>query len=389
VGFPVPEGFEFAGRKRNDVGVGLIVSEDRANVAGTFTENSLRAAPVEYCAEICDKGKARAVIVNSGHANAMTGEEGHRDVLRTAKGVADIVGCPDDEVLVCSTGVIGVRPPVDTILEEARDLASGLGRDPRDVEAFNEAIMTTDTRPKIEWYEGDGWSLLGVAKGAGMIHPNMATMLAFIVTDLDIPHRDLREPLRRAVDVSFNMISVDGDESTNDTVLLMANGASGLKPGRDVPLREFEKALEHVCVELAKDIAADGEGATKFVEVVVRGAFDEEEARRAARAVVSSNLVKTALFGEDPNWGRVGAAVGAARVEVDPGEMMIAFESEKGRVVTYDGGPVGFDEEEAARVLSADEVRVIVDLGVGEAEAKAWGCDLSYDYVKINAEYRT
>ncbi len=389
MGFPVPEGFEFAGRKRNDVGVGLIVSEDRANVAGTFTENSLRAAPVEYCAEICDKGKARAVIVNSGHANAMTGEEGHRDVLRTAKGVADIVGCPDDEVLVCSTGVIGVRPPVDTILEEARDLASGLGRDPRDVEAFNEAIMTTDTRPKIEWYEGDGWSLLGVAKGAGMIHPNMATMLAFIVTDLDIPHRDLREPLRRAVDVSFNMISVDGDESTNDTVLLMANGASGLKPGRDVPLREFEKALEHVCVELAKDIAADGEGATKFVEVVVRGAFDEEEARRAARAVVSSNLVKTALFGEDPNWGRVGAAVGAARVEVDPGEMMIAFESEKGRVVTYDGGPVGFDEEEAARVLSADEVRVIVDLGVGEAEAKAWGCDLSYDYVKINAEYRT
>ncbi|NPB01316.1 MAG: bifunctional glutamate N-acetyltransferase/amino-acid acetyltransferase ArgJ [Methanopyri archaeon] len=385
----MPEGFEFAGRKRNDVGVGLIVSEDRANVAGTFTENSLRAAPVEYCAEICDKGKARAVIVNSGHANAMTGEEGHRDVLRTAKGVADIVGCPDDEVLVCSTGVIGVRPPVDTILEEARDLASGLGRDPRDVEAFNEAIMTTDTRPKIEWYEGDGWSLLGVAKGAGMIHPNMATMLAFIVTDLDIPHRDLREPLRRAVDVSFNMISVDGDESTNDTVLLMANGASGLKPGRDVPLREFEKALEHVCVELAKDIAADGEGATKFVEVVVRGAFDEEEARRAARAVVSSNLVKTALFGEDPNWGRVGAAVGAARVEVDPGEMMIAFESEKGRVVTYDGGPVGFDEEEAARVLSADEVRVIVDLGVGEAEAKAWGCDLSYDYVKINAEYRT
>ncbi len=389
MGFPVPEGFEFAGRKRNDVGVGLIVSEDRANVAGTFTENSLRAAPVEYCAEICDKGKARAVIVNSGHANAMTGEEGHRDVLRTAKGVADIVGCPDDEVLVCSTGVIGVRPPVDTILEEARDLASGLGRDPRDVEAFNEAIMTTDTRPKIEWYEGDGWSLLGVAKGAGMIHPNMATMLAFIVTDLDIPHRDLREPLRRAVDVSFNMISVDGDESTNDTVLLMANGASGLKPGRDVPFREFEEALEHVCVELAKDIAADGEGATKFVEVVVRGAFDEEEARRAARAVVSSNLVKTALFGEDPNWGRVGAAVGAARVEVDPGEMMIAFESEKGRVVTYDGGPVGFDEEEAARVLSADEVRVIVDLGVGEAEAKAWGCDLSYDYVKINAEYRT
>ncbi len=387
--FPVPEGFEFAGRKGDDAGVGLIVSEDRASVAGTFTENSLRAAPVEYCAEVCDKGKARAVIVNSGHANAMTGEEGYRDVIRIAKGVADLVGCPDDEVLVCSTGVIGVRPPVDLILEETKALVPELGRDPRDVEAFNEAIMTTDTQLKIEWYEGDGWSLLGVAKGAGMIHPNMATMLAFIATDLEVPHKDLREPLRRAVDVSFNMISVDGDESTNDTVLLMANGASELRPGRDVPIREFEEALERVCVELAKDIAADGEGATKFVEVVVKGAFDEEEARRAARAVVSSNLVKTALFGEDPNWGRVGAAVGAARVEVDPGEMVIAFESERGRVVTYDGGPVEFDEDEAVRVLSADEVRVIVDLGVGETEAKAWGCDLSYDYVKINAEYRT
>ncbi len=387
--FPVPEGFEFAGRKGDDAGVGLIVSEDRASVAGTFTENSLRAAPVEYCAEVCDKGKARAVIVNSGHANAMTGEEGYRDVIRIAKGVADLVGCPDDEVLVCSTGVIGVRPPVDLILEETKALVPELGRDPRDVEAFNEAIMTTDTQLKIEWYEGDGWSLLGVAKGAGMIHPNMATMLAFIATDLEVPHKDLREPLRRTVDVSFNMISVDGDESTNDTVLLMANGASELRPGRDVPIREFEEALERVCVELAKDIAADGEGATKFVEVVVKGAFDEEEARRAARAVVSSNLVKTALFGEDPNWGRVGAAVGAARVEVDPGEMVIAFESERGRVVTYDGGPVEFDEDEAVRVLSADEVRVIVDLGVGETEAKAWGCDLSYDYVKINAEYRT
>ncbi len=389
MGFPVPEGFSFAGSKDDDVGVGLLVSEDRANVAGTFTQNSLRAAPVEYCAEVCDKGKARAVVVNSGHANAMTGEEGYMDVLRTAKGVAELLGCPDDEVLVCSTGVIGERPPVDEILEKASGLIDRLSPDPDSVVAFNEAIMTTDTERKVEWYEGDGWSILGVAKGAGMIHPNMATMLAFIVTDLEVPRGGLREHLSEAVDVSFNMVSVDGDESTNDTVIAMANGASGLKLGRDVSVREFSRALEDVCVELAKDIAADGEGATKFVEVVVKGALDEEEARRAARRIVSSNLVKTALFGEDPNWGRVGAAVGAARVEVDPGEMIVAFESEKGRVVTYEGRPLDFDEDEAVEVLSADEVRIVVDLGVGEAEARAWGCDLTYDYVKINAEYRT
>ncbi len=385
----VPSGFLLGGVKR-DVGVGLLFSETRCSVAGVFTRNTLRAAPVEYSEEVCSRGHARGVIVNSGHANALTGEEGMQDVLRMADGASRLFGVPDDEVLVCSTGVIGERPPVDRILKLAEEVwESRMGSDPEHVRAFNEAIMTTDTREKVSSYSGGDWCLLGVAKGAGMIHPRMSTMLAFLITDVRAAPHDLQPVLRDAVEDTFNMISVDADESTNDTVLLMANGASGLEVGRDVPESEFEEAVRKVCEDLAREIARDGEGSTKFLEVEVRGARSRKEARRAARAVVSSNLVKAALFGEDPNWGRVGAAIGAARVDVDPSSLKIIFESSEGRVVTYDGGPVKFDEEEAARVLSDREVRVVVDLGVGDESARAWGCDLTYDYVKINAEYRT
>ena len=386
----VPSGFLLGGVKEDDVGVGLLFSEKPCSVAGTFTRNTLRAAPVEYSEEVCARGRARGVIVNSGHANALTGEEGMQDVLRMADGASRLFGVPDDEVLVCSTGVIGERPPVDRILRLAEKVwESGMGADPEHVRAFNRAIMTTDTREKLSSYSGDGWSLLGVAKGAGMIHPNMSTMLAFLITDVRASPRGLAATLRESVEDTFNMISVDGDESTNDTVLLMANGASGLELGKDVPESEFEDAVLNVCEDLAREIARDGEGSTKLLEVEVRGARSKKEARRAARAVVSSNLVKAALFGEDPNWGRVGAAIGAARVDVDPDSLRISFESSKGRVVTYDGGPVEFDERRAARVLSDREVRIVVDLGAGGASARAWGCDLTYEYVKINAEYRT
>ncbi|WP_457614090.1 bifunctional glutamate N-acetyltransferase/amino-acid acetyltransferase ArgJ [Methanopyrus sp.] len=385
----VPEGFLLGGIKREGVGVGLVFSELRCAVAGTFTENTLRAAPVEYSEEVCDRGIARGVIVNSGHANAMTGEEGYQDVLRTAEAVAELMGVPEDEIVVCSTGVIGERPPVDKIVEYAREIWEDIGTTERHILEFNRAIMTTDTKEKIASYEGDGWSLLGIAKGAGMIHPNMSTMLAFLLTDVGVRSKELQIWLREAVNDTFNMITVDGDESTNDSVVLLANGGSNLKVGSDITITEFQRALEEVCAELAEKIVRDGEGATKLMVVWVHGASNEIEARRAARAIASSNLVKAALFGEDPNWGRIGAAVGAARVDVDPDELRIAFRSSEGEVVTYEGGPVDFNEENAKRVLSASEVEIVVDLGVGDASARAWGCDLTYEYVRINAEYRT
>ncbi|AAM02078.1 bifunctional glutamate N-acetyltransferase/amino-acid acetyltransferase ArgJ [Methanopyrus kandleri] len=384
-----PEGFLLGGIKREGIGVGLIFSERRCAVAGTFTENTLRAAPVEHSEEVCDRGVARGVIVNSGHANAMTGEEGYQDVLRTAEAIAELMGAPEDEIVVCSTGVIGERPPVDKIVRYAREVWEDIGPTERHVREFSRAIMTTDTEEKIALYEGDGWSLLGIAKGAGMIHPNMSTMLAFLLTDVGAKPKELQMWLRDVVNDTFNMITVDGDESTNDSVVLLANGSSNLKVGSDVTITEFQRALEEVCTELAEKIVRDGEGATKLMIVCVHGASNEVEARRAARAIASSNLVKAALFGENPNWGRIGAAVGAARVDVDPDELRIAFRSSEGEIVTYEGGPVDFDEEKAKRVLSASEVEIVVDLGVGDASARAWGCDLTYEYVRINAEYRT
>ncbi|HID12022.1 MAG TPA: bifunctional glutamate N-acetyltransferase/amino-acid acetyltransferase ArgJ, partial [Candidatus Latescibacteria bacterium] len=294
--------------------VAVIFSEVEASAAGVFTRNKVQAAPVRVSQEHIQDGKARAIVGNSGNANACTGKQGLKDARRMAELVASELGLRPEEVLVASTGVIGMPLPMDRVERGIREACRNLG--PDGWEEAEQAIMTTDAKPKFAWMEISGARTLGMAKGSGMIAPDLATMLAFLVTDAEVEQGLLWEALRAAARRTFNRLTVDGDTSTNDTVFILANGASGVGFGKD-ELPKFARALEEVCLDLARQMARDGEGATKLIVVRVKGARSEEEAGRVARAVAESPLVKTAMFGKDPNWGRVLAAVGRSGVDVE------------------------------------------------------------------------
>jgi glutamate N-acetyltransferase/amino-acid N-acetyltransferase len=367
--------------------LGILLSDRPASAAILLTQNTFAAAPVILCRERIGRGQARAVIGNAGNANACTGEQGLADAHEMASLAARKTGLYPEDVLVASTGLIGVPLPMDLIRAgvEAIDLSADGGH------VIARAIMTTDTRPKEAAVElelgGKTVRVGGMAKGAGMIHPNMATLLSFVTTDAAIDPDFLRSALRQAARDSFNMISIDGDTSTNDTLVVLANGAAGNRVVRgDEDGAAFVAALTHVCAQLAKGIVADGEGATRVIRVEVRGARSDEDARAAARAVVRSNLVKAAVYGGDPNWGRVLCAIGYSGAHVDPN----AVDLHVGEVqLVRAGSPVPEGREAAGDVMKRDEVTFVADLHVGDAAATAWGCDLTEAYVVENSAYST
>ena len=388
-----PKGFQagatYAGIKKKakqGLDLGILFSEAPCVATGVFTTNKIKAAPVVLCQERLQGGRAVAVVVNSGCANAFTGEQGLRDAAEMAGLAAERIGVSPEDVLVASTGVIGEELPM-------RLIRAGIGQIVLSTEGGHslvKAMMTTDTVPKeVAVRIGDSEFIIGgVVKGSGMIHPNLATMLCFLTTDAAVELDFLKLALRRAVDISFNMVSIDGDTSTNDTVLIMANGLAGNKPisqdSRQASV--FQQALDQVCIYLAKSMARDGEGAGKFIEVTVSGACSIAEARQAARTIVSSSLVKTAVYGSDPNWGRIVAAVGRSGVEVVESKIGLHI----GDICVVKGGrPLPFDKRSVVEVLKGDEVFINLDLNLGTASATAWGCDLTTDYVIINSEYTT
>jgi glutamate N-acetyltransferase/amino-acid N-acetyltransferase len=365
----------------------ILASDRPAVVAGIFTTNAFCAAPVIVSRAIVAAGRARAVIVNAGNANACTGEQGVLDAREMASLTGSKIGVAQDEVLVASTGVIGVPLPMDLI----RDGAASVELKVAGAVEFSRAIITTDTHPKSAGAElelgGKTVRIGGSAKGAGMIHPNMATLLAFVTTDAAVDREFLQTALSRAGGDSFNMITVDGDTSTNDTLVVLANGAAGnpvVTGGEDG--EKFTAALTYVCGELAKAIVADGEGATKLIRVDVRGAASDEDARSASRSVVRSPLVKSAVYGSDPNWGRVLCAIGYSGAKVDP----MAVDLFVGGVqLVKAGAPVPGSREAAEPVMQEEEVTFVADLHVGGAAATAWGCDLTEAYVVENSAYTT
>jgi glutamate N-acetyltransferase/amino-acid N-acetyltransferase len=380
------DGVEAAGAKRRKYGVALIAASGPA--AGVFTKNRIRAAPLDLTAEnlIFSKGRLEGVIANSGCANAYTGRRGIEDARWMAGLLADHLGVGAEEIGVASTGVIGRHLDRDVIVGLFDEAKGRLRSDPKASAEAARAIMTTDTRVKEIAVEHSGFRVAGITKGAGMIEPNMATMLAFLYTDAKISPEALREALLEAADESFNMLIVDGDTSTNDLVLVTATGKV------EADIDDFREALNYVCVELAKMMAKDGEGATKLVEMEVTGARNREDARLAAKTIMRSSLVKTAIFGCDPNWGRIVAAAGRSGAELDPEKITLSI-SAAGRdeelFLVRDGEIVDGVLEAAEEAMRAQELLITLDLGLGEGRARAFGCDLSYDYVKINADYTT
>ncbi len=371
----------------------LVAAARPCAAAGVFTTNCFPAAPVLYDRALLAANPAgvRAVAINSGCANACTGEEGLADARATASLVAQALACPAEGVLVLSTGVIGVRLPLERLRAGIPQAARALS--PAGGAAAARAIMTTDTRPKTcavrTDLAGRPVTAGGMAKGAGMIGPHMATLLALIVTDAAATPAVLASILHRAVARSFNSITVDGDMSTNDTLLLLANGQAGNPPladPTDPAAAPVAEAVEAVAVHLAQAIVHDGEGASRFVTIVVRGAVDGADAHRAAMAVARSPLVKTAIYGGDPNWGRVLCAVGYSGAQVDPARAALRFGD---LALVADGQPLDYDEQQAAALLCQPEVTITVDLGLGPGEATVWTCDLTHKYVDINAHYRT
>jgi len=379
-----------AGIKEQGEDLALIVSEHPASAAGVFTRNVVKAAPVLVDEVRLPRATARAIVVNSGNANACTGEAGYQDALRMASEAAGLLKVSEEDVLVASTGIIGKRLPMDKIIsgiKEAREKLSDGGGP-----LAARAIMTTDTRPKTACVEFELRNKVirigGIAKGAGMICPNMATMLSFITTDAALAPDLLQECLSKSVETSFNCLTVDGDGSTNDSVIILANGAAGYPQfgAGSAELEAFQEALDFVTTSLAKQIAADGEGATKFVEIKVEGADSFDDARQVAKTIANSPLVKTAMFGKDPNWGRVLAAAGRAGVDFDPADVKLSF----GPIALIDRGePTDFSEQQAHDYLTNREIAVLLRVGSGPGSATVWTCDFSYDYIRVNAEYHT
>lgn len=378
-------------KPNNQKDVALIVADAPAVAAGVFTRNRVSAATVLLSREHLNNPVAQAIVVNSGNANACTGEQGLDNARQMAAMVGERLNVIPENVLVSSTGVIGVQLPMNAITRGIQGASDALSEDGGNDAA--EAIMTTDTVPKeaAAQVEIDGHTVRigGMTKGAGMIAPNMATMLAFLTTDVNIAAAPLQEALRKSVDKSFNRVTVDTDTSTNDTVQILATGSASHPEITEASGDDFDafyKGLEFVCIELAKKIARDGEGATKMIEVVVKNAKSEAEAEIAARATAESPLVKTAVFGKDANWGRIMMAVGKSEVQFDPYEVDVWLGDYQ---LVKKGMDSGFDEEKATELFSEDTVVITVNLNAGDAEATMWTCDYSYDYIKINADYRT
>mgnify|MGYP006280134639 CR=1 FL=1 len=368
--------------------VALLTSTPPAAAAGVFTQNRFAAAPVHWCRSVLPTDELRAVVVNAGNANACTGDQGERDVRATAELTAELLECAPSQVAVASTGIIGHTLPMDRLSTGVRDAHEVLSDAEQAARKAERAIMTTDTRPKACAVElevaGRPCRIGGMAKGAGMIHPNMATMLGFVTTDADVEPEWLQESVRRAAGLTFNRITVDGDTSTNDSVFLLANGQSGARVSRnDESAEAFHDGLCHVMGELARAIARDGEGATKLIEIGVSGARSEEDADRAGRAIANSPLVKCAIHGGDPNWGRIVCAAGYSGAEFEPEDVTLRL----GSITVFENGlPTG---ENAAHQLEGNEVKIHLDLGTGTETATLWTCDLSKEYVEINAEYHT
>jgi glutamate N-acetyltransferase/amino-acid N-acetyltransferase len=368
----------------------LVVSDFPAAVAGTFTQNLFKSPPVAWCVEVCGRGTARAAFDNSGNANACTGERGFADARSTAELVARGLGVTREEVCILSTGVIGLLLPMDRIAQGVQGCLDALSDTGSHDAAV--AIMTTDTVPKemaLEIELSGGTVRLGaIAKGAGMIAPNMATMHCMITTDAAVDAESLRQLLRKAVKISFNQICVDNDMSTSDTVLCLANGASGVAVGAlgSDDFAKFGVALMDICTETAKGLVRDGEGATKFIEIVVSGAASDEDAHFISRAIATSQLCKTAFFGEDPNWGRFACAAGYAGIPFDPNRLAMWIDDVQ---VMAGGMPAAYEEKDAAACMQKREFCIRVEVGDGPGSCVFWTSDLSHKYVEINADYRT
>ncbi|MCD4704327.1 MAG: bifunctional ornithine acetyltransferase/N-acetylglutamate synthase [Methanosarcinaceae archaeon] len=382
-------GVQAAGVKLSKMGLALIVAKGSA--AGVYTRNKVIAAPLIVTREKVNRSKElAAVIANSGNANAFTGEKGIADARQMCRMVAGELGVDEALVAVASTGVIGRSLDMGWLEIHMSEVVDGLTDTAKGGEMAARAIMTTDTVEKVSVVElGNGVRIGGIAKGSGMIEPNMGTMLGFIYTDASLPAEVLDVCLHKGVDRSFNMIVVDGDTSTNDMVLLTATGVSGIEP----EIEQFQQGLDRVLTDLARQVARDGEGATKLIETRVKGARTRNDARIIAKTVVRSPLVKSAVFGRDPNWGRVMAAVGYSGADVDQDRMSLAFSNSDDTVWLVDNGMIIAEDEQTlgrlGTIMDSDEVVIMVDIDLGDATAVAWGCDLTYDYVRINAEYTT
>ena len=394
-GVTYAKGFKAAGvkagiKKSGNLDVAVIYTETPAAIAGTFTQNKVAAAPVYVSKETVATGSARAIVANAGCANACTGKQGMDDAYKTREIAAKELGINADDVIVGSTGVIGVTLPMDKLEKGIKDAVADLS-ETGSINAAN-AIITTDTHCKtmtVKFDIGDAEVHMGaIAKGSGMIRPNMATMLCYITTDLDIEQSLLQKALSTCVEKSFNMISVDGDMSTNDTVVVLANGLAGNKKitEENADYDIFCSNLMALCVELAKEIAADGEGASKFLTINAKGAKSFADAKTVGMAVANSPLVKTAFFGEDPNWGRVICAVGYSGADMVPEKTVVKF----GGITIFDCG-VGaqYDSEALVKVMRENDIVIDIELNLGDSDATVWTCDLSYEYVKINGEYHT
>jgi len=400
-GVIAPKGFlasgTHVGLKKIKKDLSLILSQVPATTAALFTTNQIKAAPVLWSQAVLERNQQiRAVLTNSGNANACTGEQGFVDVRNTSEKLANELGILQDEILICSTGVIGVPMPMEKLIQGIPEVVKNLGHSETHGIAASEAIMTTDTYSKSIAIEveinGKIITIGGIAKGSGMIHPNMATMLAFITTDANLSPEVLKTALFESSDSSYHMISVDGDTSTNDSVMIMANGMSGV-PLIEPNTEEYElfvKALNFVNKNLAQQIVKDGEGATKFIEVNIKNSTDIKTARKLAKSIISSNLVKTAIFGQDANWGRVVCAMGYSGAEFNPENVDLSFASKVGEILLYKAGvPVPFEEQIALEILTEKDITLNINMNVGDFSATAWGCDLSFEYVRINGQYRT
>ena len=401
-GVTAAKGFLAAGveagiKYQNRKDMAMVYSKTPCRAAGVFTTNVVKAAPVLWDKEVVEsEWEAQAIVVNSGIANACTGKLGYEYCRETAGAAADALEISPQSVLICSTGVIGMQLPMEKMTEGVRMLAKAIKPGEEAGTDAAKAIMTTDTRNKQVAVKvmigGKEITIGGMCKGSGMIHPNMCTMLAFVTTDVNISKKLLQEALSADVQDTFNMVSVDGDTSTNDTLLVLANGQAGnpeiTEKGADYDT--FVEALHYVNETLAKKIAGDGEGATALFEVKVIHADNKEDAKTLAKSVITSSLTKAALFGHDANWGRILCALGYSGAKFDPEAIELYLESSAGKILIFkDGMAADYSEEEATRILSCSEVTALVDMKMGEAKATAWGCDLTYDYVKINADYRS
>ncbi len=378
-----------AGIKKTEAkDLAVIATDAPANAAGVFTKNSVTAAPVVVCREHLSVPMAQAIVVNSGNANACTGGTGMKNAYRMAELTAEQIGIDTDLVLVSSTGVIGQQLPMDKIENGIQIAVNALSKNDGGTEAA-EAIMTTDTYPKsiaVEFeIDGKAVRIGGIAKGSGMIAPNMATMLSFLTTDVKINSETLQSVLTQVVDNTYNLLTIDTDRSTNDTVLILATGNADNTEIVETKGR-FYDALLYVCTELVKMLARDGEGATKLVEVIVKGAKNREDAEKAARAVAESPLVKTAVFANDANWGRIMMAIGKSSAEFDPYRVDVRLGD---YLLVKNGMDSGYDEDKATQLFDNDTVQININLRAGDSEITMWTCDYSYDYIRINADYRT